>query len=43
LTIRRLVTSASRVIGIDPALRTPAGQWPSDHAGVVARVMITAR
>ena len=33
----------AHVIGIDPALRTPAGQWPSDHAGVVARVMITAR
>ncbi len=33
----------SRVIGIDPALRTPDGLWPSDHAGVVARVMITAR
>ena len=33
----------AHVIGIDPALRTAAGQWPSDHAGVVARVMITAR
>jgi hypothetical protein len=33
----------AEVIGIDPARRTPAGQWPSDHAGVVARVMITGR
>ncbi|MFA9446363.1 endonuclease/exonuclease/phosphatase family protein [Egicoccus sp. AB-alg6-2] len=31
------------VIGVDPALRTPSGLWPSDHAGVVATVMITAR
>jgi hypothetical protein len=33
----------AEVIGVDPALRTPSGLWPSDHAGVVARVMITAR
>ncbi len=33
----------AHVIGIDPALRTADGLWPSDHAGVVARVMITAR
>ncbi|MFA9432650.1 endonuclease/exonuclease/phosphatase family protein [Egicoccus sp. AB-alg2] len=31
------------VIGVDPALRTPSGLWPSDHAGVVARLMITGR
>jgi hypothetical protein len=30
-------------VGIDPAMRTPEGLWPSDHAGVVGRVMITAR
>jgi hypothetical protein len=30
-------------VGIDPAMRTPGGLWPSDHAGVVGRVMITAR
>ncbi|MCA1781240.1 MAG: endonuclease/exonuclease/phosphatase family protein [Dermatophilaceae bacterium] len=30
-------------VGIDPAMRTPAGLWPSDHAGVVGRVMITAK
>ncbi|TVP71501.1 MAG: hypothetical protein EA340_04540 [Nitriliruptor sp.] len=33
----------AQVIGIDPALRTPDGLWPSDHAGVVAPVMLTAR
>jgi endonuclease/exonuclease/phosphatase family metal-dependent hydrolase len=33
----------AEVIGVDPALRTASGLWPSDHAGVVARVMITAR
>lgn len=30
-------------VGIDPAMRTPSGLWPSDHAGVVGRVMITAK
>jgi hypothetical protein len=33
----------AHVVGIDPTLRTPDGLWPSDHAGVVSRVMITAR
>ena len=28
----------SLVTGTDPANRTPAGLWPSDHAGVVTRV-----
>ncbi|MBI5105901.1 MAG: endonuclease/exonuclease/phosphatase family protein [Solirubrobacterales bacterium] len=28
----------SLVTGTDPANRTPAGLWPSDHAGVVAKV-----
>jgi hypothetical protein len=31
------------VIGIDPAMRTDAGLWPSDHAGVVAGLVVTAR
>jgi exonuclease III len=26
----------SKVIGTDPANRTPEGLWPSDHAGVTA-------
>ncbi len=30
-------------VGVDPAMRTPSGLWPSDHAGVVGRLMITAR
>jgi hypothetical protein len=30
-------------VGVDPAMRTPSGLWPSDHAGVVGRVMITGR
>lgn len=30
-------------VGVDPAMRTADGLWPSDHAGVVGRVMITAR
>jgi endonuclease/exonuclease/phosphatase family metal-dependent hydrolase len=28
----------AQVVGVDPAKRTPSGLWPSDHAGVVARL-----
>jgi hypothetical protein len=28
----------ARITGIDPDNRTPAGQWPSDHAGVWAKI-----
>jgi hypothetical protein len=31
------------LIGADPADRTPSGLWPSDHAGVAARLMLLAR
>jgi len=31
---------AAEVIGIDPELRTASGLWPSDHAGVVAEVVV---
>jgi hypothetical protein len=27
---------SAQIVGIDPALKTPSGLWPSDHAGVVA-------
>lgn len=30
-------------VGIDTGMRTPSGLWPSDHAGVVGTVMITAK
>jgi hypothetical protein len=30
-------------VGVDPAMRTASGLWPSDHAGVVGRLMITDR
>jgi hypothetical protein len=30
-------------VGVDPAMRTASRLWPSDHAGVVGRLMITAR
>lgn len=30
----------SRLIGVDPALRTNTGLWPSDHGGVVARLRV---
>jgi endonuclease/exonuclease/phosphatase family metal-dependent hydrolase len=28
----------SRLIGLDPANRTASGLWPSDHAGLVAKL-----
>jgi endonuclease/exonuclease/phosphatase family metal-dependent hydrolase len=31
---------AARLVGVDPELKTPTGLWPSDHAGVVARLRI---
>jgi hypothetical protein len=27
-----------RIVGVDPANRSPSGLWPSDHAGVVLRL-----
>lgn len=31
---------SAEVIGVDPELRTASGLWPSDHAGVVATVVM---
>jgi endonuclease/exonuclease/phosphatase family metal-dependent hydrolase len=31
---------SSRLVGVDPALRTGSGLWPSDHGGVVARLRV---
>ena len=33
----------AHLVGVDPDARTPSGLWPSDHAGVVATVMLLAR
>lgn len=33
-----LSVADARIVGDDPADRTPSGLWPSDHAGVVARL-----
>lgn len=33
----------ARIVGSDPADRTASGLWPSDHAGVVARLVFPAR
>lgn len=33
----------ARVVGDDPAARTPSGLWPSDHAGVVATLYLPGR
>ena len=30
----------AEVVGTDPADRTPSGLWPSDHAGVVAKLRL---
>jgi hypothetical protein len=32
---------SARVVGTQPADRTPGGLWPSDHAGVVATLRLT--
>lgn len=34
---------AAIVVGDDPAVQTPSGLWPSDHAGVVAALNLTTR
>jgi endonuclease/exonuclease/phosphatase family metal-dependent hydrolase len=34
---------AAEVIGEEPDDRTPAGLWPSDHAGTVARLRLVGR
>jgi hypothetical protein len=34
---------AAHIVGIDPALKTPSGLWPSDHAGVVATLGVRPR
>ena len=39
---RRKVIS-SRVVGNNPAQRTAAGLWPSDHAGVVSKLRLKRR
>jgi hypothetical protein len=31
---------SSRLIGVDPSLRTDTGLWPTDHGGVVARLQV---
>lgn len=33
-------TLSAKVVGEDPADRTPSGLWPSDHAGVVAKLRL---
>ncbi len=33
-----LTVMEANIVGADPAGRTPAGLWPSDHAGMVARL-----
>jgi endonuclease/exonuclease/phosphatase family metal-dependent hydrolase len=41
LVLTRGVTAvATERVGVDPARRTPEGRWPSDHAGVVAELVL---
>jgi hypothetical protein len=35
-----VVAHAARLTGHEPRGRTPAGLWPSDHAGVVVQVEV---
>ena len=35
-----VVARAARLTGHEPRGRTPAGLWPSDHAGVVVQVEV---
>jgi len=35
-----VTAKAVEIVGIDPAKRSPAGLWPSDHAGVVASLEV---
>jgi endonuclease/exonuclease/phosphatase family metal-dependent hydrolase len=36
----RVSEQSSRLIGVDPDLRTNTGLWPSDHGGVVAKLRV---
>jgi endonuclease/exonuclease/phosphatase family metal-dependent hydrolase len=36
----RIKKISAKLIGADPAFRTPTGLWPSDHGGVVARLRV---
>jgi endonuclease/exonuclease/phosphatase (EEP) superfamily protein YafD len=33
----------SQVVGNNPAIRTPGGLWPSDHAGVVSKLRLAVK
>jgi endonuclease/exonuclease/phosphatase (EEP) superfamily protein YafD len=35
-----VTAQAVEIVGVDPAKRSPAGLWPSDHAGVVASLQV---
>lgn len=38
MTNGAVATASSKLIGLDPGNRTASGLWPSDHAGLVARL-----
>jgi hypothetical protein len=38
LTLGNIEARKVALFHIDPACRTPGGLWPSDHAGVAARL-----
>ena len=41
-TTSDMVVMEARIVGADPGGRTPSGLWPSDHAGMVARLDLGA-
>ena len=40
LTLGNIEAQRAALFGVDQASKTPAGLWPSDHAGVAAQVVI---
>jgi hypothetical protein len=40
LTLGNIEGQRIVLFGADPSTRTPDGLWPSDHAGVAARVIV---
>jgi hypothetical protein len=40
LTLGNIRPKNAAIFGADPFSKTPSGLWPSDHAGVAARLKV---